>query len=281
MIIRDDMKWVWGNVRRSFRRYKEAKRYGVPVCSRKLLLPYKNSDTLFVLGSASTINKLTKCDWKYIRSCDSIGLNFWPVHSFVPTFYMFELPIGRPRREKLLCYLNDRYDDYKNVPKIFSEGRGGGARELSGVMKNLPKTYILNNIKVPITNSYLTCRYVSFIDRLGLIDRFFIPSPRASIVRAVLIGAALGYHRLVLAGVELNNTEYFWDNWTDVKIDSGQAGPLHKTASKEFGELTADIALSIVQKKILSNRGIELEISSLSSALYPTYPLCKGITGYG
>lgn len=278
MITRKDIKWAWGNIRRSRRRRNEAKRHNIPVCSRALLLPHKKSSTLFVLGSASTINDLTEHDWKYISSCDSIGLNFWPIHSFVPTFYMFELPRDEGRRGQLLAYLENRRTDYGNVPKIFSEGLGGTTKNLASFLYLFPKLCVLDKTNVPINNKYLTSRYTNWSERLGLIDHLIVPSIRASIVRAVLIGAGLGYSKIVLVGVELNNTNYFWESWGDINIETGQVESVHKTVLPEIGEVTADVAIDLVDEKVLQPRKISLEVSSRSSMLYPRYSLCQELS---
>ncbi|MGC1298446.1 MAG: hypothetical protein WA869_25750, partial [Alloacidobacterium sp.] len=48
------------------------------------------SDTLFILGSAWSINDISDERWQIIGRHDSVGINFWPVHPFVPRFFHFE-----------------------------------------------------------------------------------------------------------------------------------------------------------------------------------------------
>ena len=50
----------------------------------------KTSDTLFVLGSGPSINDLTADDWATIGTHNSVGFNWWMVHDFVPSFYLFQ-----------------------------------------------------------------------------------------------------------------------------------------------------------------------------------------------
>ena len=47
----------------------------------------KRSDTLFVLASGTSINQIPPARWKVIDQHDSVGFNYWPIHSFVPTMY--------------------------------------------------------------------------------------------------------------------------------------------------------------------------------------------------
>ena len=61
-----------------------AQRTGLPVLETLDLSQIKTSDTVFVLGSGWSINEITEQRWKVIGRHDTIALNFWLVHPFVP-----------------------------------------------------------------------------------------------------------------------------------------------------------------------------------------------------
>jgi hypothetical protein len=50
----------------------------------------RRSNTLFILGGAWSINYISAERWQIIGMHDSIGINFCPVHPFVPRFFYFE-----------------------------------------------------------------------------------------------------------------------------------------------------------------------------------------------
>ncbi len=53
---------------------------------------YKQSDTVFILGSGASINALSSADWEKVKKADSIGFNYFLVHDHVPTYYFYETP---------------------------------------------------------------------------------------------------------------------------------------------------------------------------------------------
>src|SRR5271166_450448 len=57
---------------------------GLPLLESVDLTRMRSSDTLFILGSAQSINQISAERWEIIGKHDSVGINFWPVHSFVP-----------------------------------------------------------------------------------------------------------------------------------------------------------------------------------------------------
>ncbi|HYK35227.1 hypothetical protein [Alloacidobacterium sp.] len=74
----------------SAREAKAAVLGGLPLLETLNLPSLRTSDTLFVLGSAWSINSISDKRWQIIARHDSVGINFWPVHPFLPRFYHFE-----------------------------------------------------------------------------------------------------------------------------------------------------------------------------------------------
>ncbi|MCL2825571.1 MAG: hypothetical protein FWD57_16385, partial [Polyangiaceae bacterium] len=101
------------------KRYAEHKgglrRFSLSDLARK-----KNSDTVFILGSGSSINAISEDRWRGIRRHDSFGFNFWLLHRHVPTLYATEAPsfgpgIGREVAEALGLAASKRVQDYSDV----------------------------------------------------------------------------------------------------------------------------------------------------------------------
>ena len=70
-------------------------KYQLPLVDEIDLTAYKRSDTLFVLGSGPSINRIPQERWRAIAAHDSVGFNFWPYHPFVPTFYLWKVRLAR------------------------------------------------------------------------------------------------------------------------------------------------------------------------------------------
>ena len=69
---------------------KAAALSGLPLLETLDIESLRASDTLFALGSAWSINDIADERWRIIGRHDSVGINFWPVHPFVPRFFHFE-----------------------------------------------------------------------------------------------------------------------------------------------------------------------------------------------
>src|SRR4051794_32647194 len=54
------------------------------------LAAYKHSDTVFLLGSGPSINKISDARWHVIQQHDTWGFNFWCYHRVVPNLYFLE-----------------------------------------------------------------------------------------------------------------------------------------------------------------------------------------------
>ena len=107
----------------------------------------KHSDTLFILASGSSINKISSARWDVIARHDSIGFNFWPIHAFVPNMYFVEtIPTNYPQMFEAFCRIaRHRAKDYASVIKVVTELRYtlptlrfAGAEEFPGPWYTLP-----------------------------------------------------------------------------------------------------------------------------------------------
>lgn len=234
---------------------------------------YKTSDTLFVLGSGASINSLKEEHWQEIRNSDSIGFNFWPLHDFVPTYYVFEVPFTHKRRELLIEILNSKSKDYSNTPII---------KKTSNVTIDLNRfnpviidnLYLSNDIELPGM-----LKFSDVLDRIscdGKLDELsYLLRKRASLSYMIFFAIRCGYKKIVLCGVDLNNTNYFYDNidysdkFSFSKMTSEQSGNLHKTMNSNSSNLTIDKVILEINQKILKKHNIYLYIGSKSSILYP------------
>lgn len=265
---------------------KVSARTGLPLLQSLDLTRLKTSDTLFVLGSAASINDIPEKRWQIIGRHDSVGLNFWPVHPFVPRFATFEnIPHGvSPGMYQIfLSLLARRADAYANTVKITTEVKSLAPQQ---VLFDLParfreKHYVGFSLPVVARNEDELRDGIRYLDSIGVF------TPRAhvswlfkyggSVIAMMALAAVMRYKRIVLCGIDLNKQQTFYHDkerypecadW-DFII---QRNP-HITTLRLPWLVPAQSAVSIFKELVLDPRGIELLVESQVSTLYPKVPL--------
>ena len=253
------------------------------------LLKDKNSaDTFFVLGSGSSINRLSPANFEEIGAHRSVGINTWPIHSFIPDFYSFEC----------VSWIGDGLD--------FSRSLGLLHRE--DVQKAKPPVVVLR-LKTEFEVEQLAGLPEEFKDRLFFYGRA-IPAARevsnlvadlefllqpslprqpvvvadsgSSIVRMVALGIAMGYRKIVLTGVDLNDAPYFWQENSQYNaarsrfpVFSRQVGATHETLERGRRPFIVTEMVSALADIIDSRYDGKLYVSTSESTLasfLPVYP---------
>ena len=193
----------------------------------------KTSDTVFILGSGESINQISEAQWSIIKSHDSIGFNFWPVHSHVPTLYMFEAinhhyadGWGREVISKYVEMAAAR-EDYRDVPKLISDYRV--ARRYH--WDQLPEHWKENCFHLPtiptLTRNAEELRFaISALKRLGIFgrqqsSRRVLFKYRATLSLAYSFALYLGYRDVVLCGFDMKHSRYFYQDETRYPHFSG------------------------------------------------------------
>lgn len=275
--------WRWESYFRWLR--YQAYEAGYRVVKRDTLLPYKSSDTLFVLGSGPSINLINNAEWEDIARHNSIGFNYFLAHSFVPTFYHMELlqkhmPMFRD------CY-SQRREAYRGVPFmlnlhfIINDYKSDDLDFIENRMVTVPRMYSEANSNDMDKIIRFTGKYIEPF------DDYFLLHYRGSLCLMISIGVMLGYKKIILAGVDLNSPSYFYcaDHYAceatkELRKDRCQRieGGLHATADPSFipSTITIDGVLKLLREATLIPRGIELYVYDRDSLLYPEFPAWRG-----
>jgi hypothetical protein len=102
---------------------------------------------------------------------------------------------------------------------------------------------------------------------------------RGSVSYVINLAVRAGYGRVVLCGIDLNHTEYFYDSRRAEFERSGlpvpindEGGPVHSTNDPEQDPVTMRHVILAIKQKILDPMGVELMVGSQTSALYPAVP---------
>jgi hypothetical protein len=262
---------------------------GAVVATRENLLPYKSSDTLYVLGSGASINDLMAEQWQVISRANSIGFNLFFAHDFVPTFYHMEfIPESF---EIATMALQARRSDYVKTPLLVNYNHVDPNIELSRYLLGACTKFTLpSQMQCPVPHMLAVLQH--YHRGVRLTKSNFIIHYRGSVTLLISLGVLLGYKKIVLLGVDLNNTDYFFHNealfqsqlatkvrhWHLLRLAemraTGEISAIHRTNDPNLfpGFLTIDAFLQ-QYKKVLEPLGTRLQIGSKNSALYPMLEL--------
>jgi len=236
----------------------------------------KSSNTLAILGSGGSINEISEKEWDFISSIDSLALNWWGVyHDFVPSFYQWEAP-GDDLTEFWIEEMNKKRDLYanQNVTLIFDPER------MYGMKENVAE--ILDKIDPSLFSSLVDIRLAIYYSQknsgFGPEVKFAFPTlpftnrllhSRGSLSQAIAIGAHMGYDDIILFGVDLNNSEYFFS--TDPKshksTDQGKDPEENHATAKRDQFKPIDEYVCFLNETILEET--EMSIGTKNSLLFP------------
>lgn len=247
---------------------------------------YKQSDTVFILGSGASINELTTSDWEKVRAADSIGFNYFLVHDHVPTYYFYETPYSSLYFDFFVKTWNTKSALHKTLPLIVQYAhyykRGyslkGLKHDSQHTFFNIPHRYsTLNKSKL----SKILQRELS--GKAGSCDFSRIIHHRGSVSYLIAFAYLAGYKNIVLLGIDMNNHNYFYEEKQEenplyaellaVKKayqDSRQYDThpmIDKGISKQMYELPLDEYIYLLNKVIFLNEGVNLSVGSESSVL--------------
>ena len=242
---------------------------------------HRTSSTLFILGSGASINRITAEQWALIRAHDSMGVSFWPLHEFVPTYLCLEGP-PPDRADAMYGLLAARADEYRGVPMITKGGAQRFVKERFPAQLR-PNLYYSRQMIVPGRDETEFRRSLRWLMALRLLDPTReldeVPMTRSSLTYTLFIAVALGYRTVVLCGIDLKSTGYFYSEpgapavkHPELVPHTGQAGKVHLTFDPVHHPLTIDKIVRAVRDEVYTPIGARLFIGSRESALYPELP---------
>jgi len=270
----------------SARAAKAAALAGLPLLQTLDLHNLRASETLFILGSAWSINEIPDERWLSIGRHDSVGINFWPAHPFVPRFFHFENMAYNDHPvmyDALHALLERRSEAYADTLKIVTEVGPVDQRQTifeisETMMRNL---YVGFSMPVVARNEEelrAGIRYMKSIGAFSPRDRVtWLFKYGGSVIAMMALALIMGYRRVVLCGVDLNKQDYFYHDrrrypeCADWEFVSRKE--VHLTTRRLPWLVPAQAAVHIFRELVLNPAGIELYVESRASTLYPRVPL--------
>jgi len=239
--------------------------------------------TFFILGSGSSVNELTPADFAVINKNNSVGINVWVAHDFVPNIYSFEsdhYDAPPPESLKFLSRtLDKKLRSNLHVRLLLLRPKRVELRkrmvEVDPKFRGQIYMYGRQNLQSRLAENLLpdVMRVLRKL-RTGALPQNVALDNGASATRMAYVALALGFKRIVFCGIDLNTGPYFWDlndpTGTN-QVLSGYfprpSGVPHDTTlatGRPYSNLDFLVALGQSAERLL---GATFQVSSRSSAL--------------
>lgn len=176
------------------------------IISTREFIRRKQSDTIVVLGSGYSINNISDKGWGKIASYDSIGFNWFCHHKFGPTFYAIREQANTKQRNKAT----------ETRKRLFADMAKPSLASTCLIVHNVKGSKVYNYAK---NHSRFAQDGIIVKDRKGKsvaaqfkhdIFKRGVFHGKSSLMNVIHIAIYLKYKRILFAGVDLRNSQYFW-----------------------------------------------------------------------
>ena len=229
---------------------------------------------MVVFGSGASINDITDVEWQWISRQDTMGVNFWPLHPFVPKMLMFELDARESRRAEMMEVFARRAAEYRDTFMLTHTLDPHSVATLRRLRRPFPDLAVTHFHKISnraATPELLERRMQLFarLYRAGLLRRPSVVG--GSMFRALSLGHLMGYDRLVLAGFDMNGSPNFWEGRE--AVSTGQSGSTHRTMLlNETFRINALDAVQAASRCLFEYDAPRIWVMNPSSALHTSFP---------
>jgi hypothetical protein len=239
---------LWAADRRARSRYRQL--------SREELLATRSSDTAFVFGSGRSLVDISPGEWAAIARCNTISLREFPRQRWVRADYHLTSEVDSLDEYSARIRGNPLYDETVFVVQGGLRAECGNELIARGLLREGARVF----------------RFA----RIGR-GKAIPPSPDPrrlvhgfnSIFDGTNLAVALGFRRIVLAGADYYNREYFW-----LPAQIGREyEPSGRAVDRPWGATTAIIELMGRWREHLAVRGVELLVYDRRSLLAERLPV--------
>ena len=211
---------------------------------------------VFILGSGSSINELTNKNFDEIKNNCSIGINKWIFHRFVSNIYMIELnnddDLNERVRVRILSLLKNKSKD----PFFLIYNLANSNVDIQKWTKDMSPEKVFfykflrpNTFKKEIKKEFFNL--LKFLPKINKLSNVITIGAGSTIERAIVLSLLFGSSKIILLGIDLNNTKYFWSqkdsNFKNIKSGQKNYG-YHLTAIKRFGGIPAQKTILILEE---------------------------------
>ncbi|GGH76662.1 hypothetical protein [Phaeocystidibacter marisrubri] len=247
---------------------KKLNEYGrqTPEDWRRTHFSGKKGDVFFLLGSGYSVNLLKDSHWDLIGNNFSLGFNNWFFHPFVPDIYGYEVGYDPQMVQAQIKAIHAANPDLFSIPFFLHSGLASQRKFDSSEYPWKEEDVYIN---VPFTlhtvNERIIKKYIRKSVASEDLNKLLHYSSSLSVY--LDMGIRLGYKKLVLVGVDMNDPRYFYEapqfldhsaevmkNLKRIHEESGKNQTIHAVADKKitsrFGCLPVDEYIYLLQDEL-------------------------------
>ena len=245
-----------------------------PLTIDKVVSETKKSDTIFFFGSGFSVNEISNEEWDYFKSHNTISANWFHKRDIIPIdYYIVHEMHATVNRSGAInirdnIYFKEYLDNlnkpcYKDSILFINIGINS--------TKEIINTGFLKNRKYVFYNNKLTKGF-SFKKSLNCIFNNGIYFGGSIVLEAIHLSYIMGFKKIVLVGVDLYDSRYFWLNKDEDRDGLKYIGKSHNEAHKTYPYIMKhlDDIMTILKKE-----GVELYVYNPKSLLAEKLPIYK------
>lgn len=241
----------------------------------------KKSNTVFIFGSGSSLNEISESEWDLIRRNDSISLNYFPYQNWIePTIhYVREVDVPEQVQEGKFSLLAN-LEAVRKLSSIIYKGNLYDntcffiQEDFLGLVS---KIFVVHNF---LKNGAQVCL---FKDKRDADAVHSIPSKiedgvsrkAGAIGGGISIANIVGWTKIVLVGVDLYDSRYFWLKPGEMR-DADKLDRRKRITSPEDEHLANTYGIVEIMEEWrdeLRKNGVQLEVYNPRSKLARVLPI--------
>lgn len=249
----------------------------------------QKSDTLFILGSGLSVLELSQSEFSLIDQNCSVGLNSWALHDFVPDAYSFE-EVESDLYEGVASSLGTALSRPEVLEKnplvlMLRPHASTPAARLVSVPKMLRQRLRYYG-RVTLVSSKVENLATDLSAILRTMAKHTVPpaitlDAGMSVSRLVTLGARAHFKKIVLVGVDLASSDYFFDGDPSFLERRGittfdpwiDREDIHDTESRRNIVRRASVFLPALAEAVRDTFGVTVSVASPTSMLSAHLPV--------
>ena len=254
----------------------------------KQVFGVRASDTVFILGSGSSVNQLPSQFFDHMHQHESIGINFWPIHSFPPKTLATETDNSPGPPSKATDFLSEKISQPPLLGTLTSvltlrppfPPNGKRLYRLPPEIARKSFLYGRANLVTRSEDNLVRDLELAVKRLLGKKRVTALPDNGSSVVRMTFLALAHGFTKIVWVGVDQDGRGYFWSQSAGSaeyveanRLFPRQAGEPHSTSSAENRPFSNDVFLRALSKAVGRTGQAKIFLASKDGTLVDEVPI--------
>jgi len=234
----------------------------------------KKSETLVIFGTGTSINEINDDMFCRLAMFDTVGLNSFIMHDFIPDMYSVEYPASKEHFEKLFKKgYESKIDKFsgctflttsQSITQLQTREKYDGI--LDYMVSRMPNLKFIDIVQL-YPKTVQSMQFLLWYSKMKISDGLW-PHIRGSLSLMIFFGLKMGYKNIVLAGIDLDNRGQFHGFSFDDKSVTLETHKTNRTVGKV---LPIEAYIIFLAKK----SGTKFYVMSKSSRLCGRLPLFK------